>query len=73
MIFCGIVGIISNSTLSKATSLLILIMGIIAIVLAVYSITEPIYAAILIGLCLIIQGLRFYLDAENKVKRIEGR
>lgn len=72
MIFCGIVGIISNSTLSKTTSLLILIIGIIAIVLAVYSITEPIYAAILIGLCLIIQGLRFYLDAENNVKRIEG-
>ncbi len=64
LIFCGIVGIISNSTLSKTTSLLILIIGIIAIVLGVYSITDPIYAAILIGLCLIIQGLRFYLDAE---------
>lgn len=64
LIFCGIVGIISNSTLSKTTSLLILIIGIIAIVLGVYSITDPIYAAILIGLCLILQGLRFYLDAK---------
>lgn len=64
LIFCGIVGIISNSTLSKTTSLLILIIGIIAIVLGIYSITDPIYAAILIGLCLILQGLRFYLDAK---------
>lgn len=71
MIFCGIVGIISNSALSKTTSLLILIIGIIAIVLAVYSITQPIYAAILIGLCLIIQGVRFYLDSEQRVKQIE--
>ncbi|WP_407413743.1 DUF308 domain-containing protein [Methanobrevibacter sp.] len=73
LIFCGIVGIISKSTLSKTTSLLILVMGIIAIVLAAYSITEPIYAAILIGLCLIIQGVRFYLDSEQKVKQIEYR
>ncbi|WP_296891303.1 DUF308 domain-containing protein [uncultured Methanobrevibacter sp.] len=64
LIFCGIVGIISNSTLSKTTSLLILIIGIIAIVLGIYSITDPIYAAILIGLCLILQGLRFYLDTK---------
>ena len=49
----------------------LLIIGIIAIILAVYSITEPIYAAILIGLCLIIQGVRFYLDSEGDVKQIE--
>lgn len=62
MIVFGIVGIISKSKLSKTTSLLILLIGIIAIVLAVSAVNNPIFIAILIGLCLIIQGLRFYFD-----------
>ncbi|MBR0271505.1 MAG: DUF308 domain-containing protein [Methanobrevibacter sp.] len=62
MIFFGIVGLIAESRLSKTTSVLILIFGIIAVALAVYSIAEPIYAAILIGACLIIQGLRLFID-----------
>lgn len=62
MIAFGIVGLISKSTLSKTTSLLILIMGILAFILAFYSIDQPIYAAILIGICLLVQGIRLYLD-----------
>lgn len=62
MIFFGIVGLIAESRLSKTTSLLILIIGIIAILLAVYSIAQPVYVAILIGVCLLIQGARLYID-----------
>ncbi|WP_405268226.1 DUF308 domain-containing protein [Methanobrevibacter sp.] len=60
MIFVGISGLIAGSeTMSKLTSTLILIMGIIAIFLAVYSITQPLYAAILVGICLIMEGIAF--------------
>lgn len=62
MILFGITGILGDSNFSKTTSLLILIIGIIAIVLAVSSLAKPIYAAILIGICLIIHGLRFVIE-----------
>lgn len=62
MILFGITGILGDSKFSKTTSLLILIIGIIAIVLAVSSMAKPVYAAILIGLCLIIHGLRFVIE-----------
>lgn len=62
MIIFGIVGLISESRLSKTTSLLILVIGVIAILLAIFAVAQPIYVAILIGVCLIIQGLRFYFD-----------
>ncbi len=61
MILVGISGLIAGSeTMSKLTSVLILIMGIIAIFLAVYSITQPLYAAILVGICLIMEGIAFF-------------
>lgn len=62
MLIFGIIGLISESRLSKTTSLVILLIGIIAIALAVFAIEQPIYVAILIGLCLIIEGARLYLD-----------
>lgn len=62
MILFGIVGIISESKVSKLTSLIILLVGIVAIALAVFSVTQPIYAAILIGICLIILGLKMFIE-----------
>ena len=62
MILFGIVGLISDSRLSKTTSLLILVLGIIAIMLAVFAVAQPIYVAIIIGACLIIEGIKFYID-----------
>ncbi|WP_458456315.1 DUF308 domain-containing protein [Methanobrevibacter sp.] len=59
MIFVGILGLLSGPTISKVTSVLILIMGIIAVFLAVYSISEPMYTAILVGICLIMEGIAF--------------
>ena len=51
----------SESKLSKTSSLLILLVGIVAIALAVFSVAQPIFVAILIGLCLIIEGVKLYL------------
>ncbi len=60
LILFGITGLVwSGPTLTKVASLLMLIMGIIVIFLAFYSITQPVYAAILVGICLIMQGISF--------------
>ena len=71
MIVFGIMGLISESRLSKTTSLLIFVIGVIAIAVAVFTVEHPIYVPILIGICLIIQGLRFYFDDDGKIKQIE--
>lgn len=60
LMFMGIMGIISGpDTISKVTSILILILGIVSVFFAVYSIAAPLYAAILVGLCLIMEGIAF--------------
>lgn len=61
MILFGILGIISQSKISKMSSALILIIGIMAIAIAVFTVEQPIFAAILIGVCLLIEGIRFFL------------
>ena len=61
MIFIGILGLFSgDETVSKLTSILIIIIGIIAIFLAFYSLVEPLYAAILVGICLILEGIALF-------------
>lgn len=62
MIFVGILGLVMESTLSKLASILILIMGVIAVFLALYSIAEPLYATILVGICLILDGICFVIE-----------
>ena len=44
------------------SSLLVLIMGIIAVVLAAFSMSEPIYIAIIIGIVLVIEGVVLILS-----------
>ena len=61
MIIFGILGIISKEKVSIFTSLLTIIMGIIAVCLAAFSMSEPIFIAIIIGICLIIEGVEFIL------------
>ncbi len=62
MIMFGIVGLISKiNHVSTFTSILVLIMGIIAIALAVFAINQPIYIAIIIGIVLIIEGVNLLL------------
>jgi len=62
MIIAGITGIITDSKISKWTSLMILLLGIVEFILAFFSMAQPIYAAILIGLSLIIKGVSLYLN-----------
>ena len=60
LVLFGLAGLVSpGPMLSKVISLLILIMGIIVIACAFYSITQPLYAAIFVGICLILEGIAF--------------
>lgn len=58
MIFFGIAGLLSNLTpVSRYSSLLVLLMGIVAILLAIFAVTQPVYIATIIGIVLIIEGI----------------
>ncbi|WP_406532640.1 DUF308 domain-containing protein [Methanobrevibacter sp.] len=61
LVLAGIVGL-TDSQVSKLRSVLIIILGIIAFALGGFSITNPVYAAILIGVALIVQGIGFFID-----------
>ena len=63
MIIFGISGLISRmGSISTFTSILVLFMGIIAIALAAFSINQPVYIAIIIGIVLIIEGVALILS-----------
>ena len=60
LIFAGIFGIFfALDTTSRLTSVLLLILGIVAIYLAFVSIAQPLYVAIIYGISLIIEGVLF--------------
>lgn len=62
LIIAGIVGIFTESKMGKIASVLTIILGIISIALGGFSIDQPLFAAILIGVALIIQGVGLYLE-----------
>ncbi|RAP48533.1 MAG: hypothetical protein BZ135_00510 [Methanosphaera sp. rholeuAM6] len=62
MILAGIGGLISDSQIGKIASVLIIILGIISFALGGFSIDQPLFAALIIGVALIIQGIRLYLE-----------
>lgn len=60
LMFIGIFGIFfALDTISRLTSVLILILGIVAVYLAFTSIAQPLYVAIIVGICLIMEGILF--------------
>ena len=61
LILAGIVGLVSDSQVSKIASILIIILGIISFALGGFSIEQPLFAIILIGVALIIEGIGLYL------------
>lgn len=62
MIVFGITGLMSKvSQVSSFSSILVLIMGIVAIGLAVFSQTQPAFIAVIIGIVLIIEGVAWLL------------
>ena len=63
MILFGITGLVSRaSKISNFTSILVLLMGIVAIALGVFAGENPIFLAIVIGIVLIIEGIAYLLD-----------
>lgn len=63
MIVFGITGLLSPMTrFSRFTSVLVLIMGILAIVLGAFALNQPVYIAIIIGIVLIIEGISMIMD-----------
>ncbi|WP_406534256.1 DUF308 domain-containing protein [Methanobrevibacter sp.] len=63
MIILGICGLLSKTgKISNFTSILILLMGIVAIALAIFAGNNPLYLAIIIGIVLIIEGVAYLLD-----------
>lgn len=63
MIVFGITGLLSKMTrFSTFTSILVLLMGIVAIALAAFATSQPIYIAIIIGIVLIIEGIAMILE-----------
>ena len=64
MIFVGIAGIFFGfDSISRIASVLILILGIVAFFLATFSIAQPLYTAILVGICLIMEGITFFASS----------
>ena len=62
MIIFGVAGLLSKMTrVSTFSSILVLLMGIVAIALAAFALSEPIYIAIIIGIVLIIEGVNLFL------------
>lgn len=62
MLVFGISGLISRiNTASILTSIIVLLMGIVSIALAVFSLNQPIYIAIIMGAGLIIEGVSFLI------------
>ena len=62
MILAGIAGIFSESQFGKIASVFMIILGIISFALGGFSIDQPLFAAVIIGVGLIIQGVRLYLE-----------
>ena len=60
LVLGGIVGLVSDSGISKIASVLIIILGIISFALGGFSIEQPLFAIILIGVALIIEGIGLY-------------
>ena len=50
------------SQISKIASVLIIILGIISFALGGFSIDQPLFAAVLIGVALIIKGVGLYME-----------
>ena len=58
MVVFGIAGLFTRrTTISTFSSLLVLLMGIIAIALAASAVNQPVFIAIIVGVVLIIEGV----------------
>ena len=73
LIFAGIFGIFfALNTTSRLISVLVLILGIVAVYLAFASIAQPLYVAIIVGICLIMEGILFLTSGIAETNQIKG-
>ncbi len=62
LILAGIAGLISGPQISKIGSIVVIILGIISFALGGLSIGQPMFAAIIVGVSLIIEGIILLLQ-----------
>ena len=62
LILICVTGFFAGDNISKKSSALIIIFGIIAFILGGFSINNPIYAILLIGVSLIVEGIILYIS-----------
>jgi hypothetical protein len=62
MVLIGITGLFAGDSISKTSSISIVILGIIAFILGGFSINNPLYGVIIIGIGLIIEGVILYIS-----------
>ena len=63
MILFGICGLFAkNDGKAKIMALLIIILGIVAVLIAVFALAEPIYIAIIVGIVLVMEGILLLFD-----------
>ena len=76
LVFIGLLGIFAKeSDVSKWGSVVILILGIVFFILGFLSITDPLFIAILVGICLMIRGAIYVTvgKAFDKINDFEGQ
>lgn len=66
MILVGFVGIFARfSPVSKGGSILMLVLGIITLVLGYFSLLNPLYVSIIIGISLIFDGITVFMGSDD--------
>ncbi len=61
MIIIGIAGLFSGDQVSKALSVIMIILAIVMIAIGALTINNPIIAPILIGISLIVEGANLFI------------
>ena len=60
LLFAGLTGVFTRSAMTtKASAILMLILGIVTVVLGYFTLLDPLYVSIILGLSLIIDGIAF--------------
>ena len=73
LIFTGLSGIFfGRDTTSRLISVLVLVLGVVAVYLAFTSIAQPLYVAIIVGICLIMEGILFLTSGIAENNQIKG-
>lgn len=60
MVLTGIIGIIFRRQFALYSSILILIIGTVSIALGLFSVSQPVFIATLVGIVLIIEGISLW-------------